>query len=231
MLAMGQDQYDARLEELGTNLDDLVNVPSATRKLIEFYRNTIAMDALAGAVAFAYYEGRIPRDYPALVQGVENLFGFEEAGQNSVTRTTAVDEIPARWHLDSHAEHDLDHEEGVINGIIAAVKSPKDLQIVRTTLKDSQRAWDEYWDEVGMQVVAKKFTAKGPPQHSEDVEPDIPIPDRDDTEEERQPTTLDGAFIGRHSINTTGLDSSDPDAGPVSEGGKVSRRGPPLDEQ
>lgn len=152
MRALGDRDYETRLDRLGDDLDDLKSLPPAQRRVVEFYRDTIDEGPLAGAVTFAYYEGRVVHDYPALYQGAKELFGFSDADRTSVTKDTRPHKVPPLWHLGSHQEGDKAHRDAMITSLSAVIKTPEDVAQVQQTLKATQRVWNTYWTDIGHDV-------------------------------------------------------------------------------
>lgn len=135
--------YQEWVSGLGNDLDDLKGVHRPARDLLEGYISLIDTNPLAAGTAMLYYEGRIPRvDYPILIQAVEKVYGFPQAKQPTDTR----------WHLDSHAEHDVYHEAELVDGVVAAVITELDQRIVQATLIQTKLRWNFFWEDLATEI-------------------------------------------------------------------------------
>lgn len=145
--ALGLD-YTGWERGLTRNIYILDSLCPAARNLIAFYRELINTSPLAGGAGMLYWEGRIARlDYPLLLERVDAEFGFSLV-ENTPPRTATLEEIPPRWHLQSHAEHDVIHEADLIEAVVGLVQSPADVALVKTALLASQKAWNCFWLEL-----------------------------------------------------------------------------------
>lgn len=148
-LGINYQEWEARL---GGNIKDLSGFHEPARNLIAFHHNLIEASPLAGGAAMLYWEGRIARlDYVLLLERVDAVFGFTPV-TGTLPRTTPQEAIPARWHLQSHAEHDVFHEKELIEGVVGAVLNVSEEEVVRVALIAARTAWERMWGEILREV-------------------------------------------------------------------------------
>ena len=153
--------YQAWERNLGTDWNNLGNFEPPARNLISYYKRLVETDVFAGAVAMLYWEGRIHRvDYPLLIAGVENMYHFPKSG--TVDRHTEFANIPSRWHLDSHAEHDRFHEQDLIRGVVDSVETKSEYDTVRRVLPEAKDAWENFWNEIEAEVLSRRAGTSRP---------------------------------------------------------------------
>lgn len=149
--ALGID-YWAWEAGLGGDIQNLSGLSPAAAYLVGFYRTLIETSPLAGGAGMLYWEGRIPRlDYTLLLGRVDETFGFPPV-EGMLPRATSQEDIPARWHLQSHAEHDVYHEKELIDGVVESIRTPEEAVLVKTALLASRLAWDRFWIDLREEI-------------------------------------------------------------------------------
>jgi len=140
---------------LSETLEDFSGCIQPVRTFLQFGLLLMSFSPLAALVFLLYWEGRIHRvDYPILLHHMDTLFGFpkvEEGDEPAVTATEA--EIPPRWHLQSHAEHDVYHEQQLWEALRAAATA-SDRTLVKVVWIATQAAWDTMDRDIVAEVFA-----------------------------------------------------------------------------
>jgi hypothetical protein len=149
VVGMGEDgkRYDDRLKAMGSDLENLDNVPPIERVVLTHFNTQIKADPLTGVAALATYEGWVPMGYRALLKGVEYLFPH-------LVMDVPQGEIDPLWHFRNHIDHDEHHTQQMIIGLCAAVRTQADVDRITEVVKNTREVLGQYWDTKGQEVEA-----------------------------------------------------------------------------